>query len=275
MINKTAPISRGYIERSANPGWEVAAPNPMLSPMHIADRYAVLLQEQLRSVFANQQDALHAAADAIARTLVHGRWIFAAGTGHSHLLALELFYRAGGLVRAVPILDDDLMLHRSASRSSAFERENGRAARLLDRYGVSAGDVLLVISNSGRNAVPVEWALEGRNRGATVVALTSRRHSLAHPSRHNSGQRVLEVADIVLDNGGVEGDATLDIQPGLRMGATSTAVGAALLQALAAESASRAIRLGWTPEVYRSSNGTGEAENERYLAEHVGKIPHL
>jgi uncharacterized phosphosugar-binding protein len=247
----------------------------MLSRMHVADRYAVLLQDQLRCVFADQRDAFTAAVEAFARTLARGQWIFAAGTGHSHLLALELFYRAGGLVRAVPLLDDDLMLHRSASRSSAFERENGRAALLLDRYGVASGDVLLVISNSGRNAVPVEWALEGRARGATIIALTSRRHSLAHPSRHESGKRLLEVADIILDNGGVEGDATLEIQPGLRMGATSTAVGAALLQALVAESASRAIQLGWTPEVYRSSNGTGEAENERYLTEYVGRIPHL
>lgn len=243
--------------------------------MTFTQQYLGVLTSQLDRALAGQESVIGQAADALARTLVSGRWVFVAGTGHSHLLALELFYRAGGLVRAVPILDEDLMLHRSASASSGFERESGRAEVLLGRYGVQAGDLLVVISNSGRNAVPVEMAMGGRNRGAVVVALTSRTHSRAHPSRHSSGMRLMDVADIVLDNAGVEGDATLELVPGVTMGATSTAVGAAVLQALAAEGASRAMALGWRPEVYRSSNGGGEAENNRYLAAYAGVIPHL
>jgi len=243
--------------------------------MDIGARYLGILKAQLDSVFTSQTVEFNAAAAAIARALASGKWLYLAGTGHSHLLALELFYRAGGLVRAVPILDEELMLHRSASASSGFERETGRADRMLSRYGVGAGDVLIVISNSGRNAVPIEFAEGGRARGATVIALTSRQHSLAHASRHPSGKRLFEVADVVLDNGGVEGDATLEIAPGISMGATSTAVGAALLQALAAEAASRAVQAGWPPEVYRSSNGSGERENARYLEAYRGRIPHL
>ena len=243
--------------------------------MERAERYLGILRQQLDFVFTTQAHALDAAASAIAEALVTGRTLFVAGTGHSHLLALELFYRAGGLVRAIPILDEDLMLHRSASDSSGFERESGRAEALLERYGVGKGDALIVISNSGRNAVPVELALGGRARGARVIALTSRKHSAAHASRHASGLRLMEVAEVVLDNGGVEGDATVDLGQGVVMGATSTAVGAALLQALAAEAAARAMAAGWTPEVYRSSNGSGEQENARYLEKYRGVIPHL
>ena len=243
--------------------------------MDIGARYLGILKAQLDSVFTCQTGAFDAAAVVIGRALAAGKWLYVAGTGHSHLLALELFYRAGGLVRAVPILDEELMLHRSASASSGFEREAGRADQMLTRYGVGAGDVLIVISNSGRNAVPIEFAQGGRARGATVIALTSRQHSLAHPSRHPSGRRLMDVAEITLDNGGVEGDATLEIAPGVSMGATSTAVGAALLQALAAEAAALAVRAGWTPEVYRSSNGSGERENARYLEVYRGRIPHL
>jgi len=243
--------------------------------MTLTQQYLGGLTSQLERALAGQEALIGQAAEALAKALVSGRWVFVAGTGHSHLLALELFYRAGGLVRAVPILDEDLMLHRSASASSGFERESGRAEALLDRYGVQAGDLLVVISNSGRNAVPVEMAMNGRRRGAVVVALTSCAHSGAHPSRHPSGKRLMEVADIVLDNFGVEGDATLDLGAGVTMGATSTTVGAAVLQALAAEGASRAMSLGWTPEVYRSSNGSGEAENARYLEQYRGVIPHL
>jgi uncharacterized phosphosugar-binding protein len=243
--------------------------------MDIGSRYLGILKAQLDSVFTSQTAEFDAAALAIARALVAGKWLYLAGTGHSHLLALELFYRAGGLVRAVPILDEELMLHRCASASSGFEREAGRADQVLTRYGVGAGDVLIVISNSGRNAVPIELAEGGRARGAIVIALTSRQHSLAHSSRHSSGKRLLEVADVALDNGGVEGDATLEIAPGVSMGATSTAVGAALLQALAAEAAALAVKAGWIPEVYRSSNGSGEQENARYLELYRGRIPHL
>lgn len=243
--------------------------------METAARYLGVLQQQLQSAFEGQSASLDQAAEAVAGALLGGHWVFLAGTGHSHLLALELFYRAGGLVRAVPILDEDLMLHRSASESSAFERESGRAERLLDRYGVTRGDVLFVISNSGRNAVPVELALGGHARGASVIALTSVRHSLAFESRHPSGRRLMEVADVVLDNAGVVGDAAVEVAPGLSLGPTSTAVGAALLQGVAAEGAARALRRGWEPEIYASSNGAGEAGNRRHLDRYRGRIPHL
>ncbi|KAB2674698.1 MAG: SIS domain-containing protein [Verrucomicrobia bacterium] len=240
-------------------------------------RYRAAVEAQLAAAFESQTATIDAVADAVAAALAARRWIWFAGTGHSHLLALEMFYRAGGLVRAVPILDEELMLHVSASRSTEHERESGRAARLLARDGVGAGDVLFVISNSGRNAVPVEFALEGRRLGARVVALTNLRHSNAHASRHPSGKRLAEVADLVLDNQGIEGDAVVPVGAGgeLRVGATSTVVGAALLEAIVAEAVSRAMAAGVDVEVYRSSNGGGEAVNRRYLAEYVGKIPRL
>ncbi len=244
-------------------------------PMQHLDQYRAALMDQLERAFDDQRPALEKASDAVATALRNGHWIYFAGTGHSHLLALEMFYRAGGLVRAVPILDEDLMLHRSASTSTALEREEGRAGRLLDRYGVGGRDVLFVISNSGRNAVPVEFAMEGRARGAAVIAVTSVAHSGAHPSRHDSGRRLMEVADVVLDNAGVEGDAVVGLGDGLRTGATSTAVGAALLQAVMTEGAARALAAGWVPELYRSSNGGGELENNRLLERYRGVIPHL
>lgn len=244
--------------------------------MHAALQYRAAVESQLAAAFERQAEVIGAVADAVAAALAARRWIWFAGTGHSHLLALEMFYRAGGLVRAVPLLDEALMLHQSASRSTEAERESGRAARMLAEAGVAAGDVLFVASNSGRNAVPVELALEGRRLGARVVALTSLRHSAAHPSRHPSGRRLAEVADLVLDNQGVEGDAVVPVgDDGLRVGATSTVVGAALLQAVVAEAVSRARAAGVDVEVYRSSNGGGEAENRRHLDAYVGRIRHL
>src|SRR3954468_6608369 len=87
-------------------------------------------------------------------------------------LGKGFFYRAGGLARACPILDERLMLHKEAIEATYIEREEGYAAKLLDLYPVESGDVLIVASNSGRNAVPIEMALGGRARGMKVIAIT-------------------------------------------------------------------------------------------------------
>jgi uncharacterized phosphosugar-binding protein len=241
------------------------------------DQYLAAVQAQLRAAVDGQRAELAAGGAWLAAALRAGRWWFVFGTGHSHLLALEVFYRAGGLARAVPMLDESVMLHRSASASTEAERRPELAAALLDRYGVGAGDVLTICSNSGRNALPVELALLARARGTRTIALTNRRHSAAFASRHASGRRLAEVADLVLDNAGVPGDAAVPVAADLdlTLGPTSTAVGAVLLHALTLEAVTRARAAGHEPEVYRSSNGAGEAANAALLARYRGVLPHL
>lgn len=206
-------------------------------------------------LMAQEGAAMDAARDAIARTLVGGGLLHVAGSGHSHMLAEEVFYRAGGIAAAQAILDDDLMLHRGAERSTQLERETGQAARVLERYRIAPGDTVVVASNSGRNAYPVELAQIARTRGATVIALTSLNHARAVVSRHPSGKRLFELADIVLDNGGVYGDGVLDV-PGVpdRMGPTSSIVGIWLLNALIAEAVEKVAAEGVAVDVYRSAN---------------------
>ena len=78
-------------------------------------------------------------------------------------------------------------------------------------YGVSCGDVVLIASNSGRNAYPIELALEAKNRGAHVVAITSMKHTTAQSSRHSCGKNLYQIADIVIDNCGEVGDCALSM----------------------------------------------------------------
>lgn len=171
-------------------------------------------------------------------------WVF--GTGHSHLIAEEVWGRAGGIASIRPILEPSLMLHEGLEKSSLFERMPGLAETLLDVHGVQPRDALLIASNSGRNAVPVELAETARTRGVLVVALTSLAHSNSVTSRAASGKRLFEVADVVIDNCGVPGDAILPRDP-VAVGATSTVVGALLAQALSvgiiAEMERRAVPL--------------------------------
>ena len=134
---------------------------------------AALVDQLLERTWPSIVDA----ADVITAALHAGRSLHAFGTGHSHMLAEELYYRAGGLVAVRPILFDGLMLHTGARRSTDLERLPGLAAVLLDDHGMAPGDVLIVASNSGGNAVSTELASLARERGATVIAVSSLAHA--------------------------------------------------------------------------------------------------
>ncbi|MCC5973460.1 MAG: SIS domain-containing protein [Rubellimicrobium sp.] len=245
--------------------------------MTLRHNYRDLVVAIIDRILAEQSDALDAARDAIAGALAGDGVLHVAGSGHSHMLAEEVFYRAGGLAAAQAILDEDLMLHRGAVRSTQLERDSGRAEAALERYRIAPGDVVIVASNSGRNAYPVELAQIAREKGAVVIALTSLAHSRAVPSRHSSGKRLFELADIVLDNGGELGDAALDV-PGLgaRMGPTSSVIGLWLLNALVAEAAEQATARGGTVDVYVSANADRPGESiEDIAARWSGRIAGL
>lgn len=228
--------------------------------------YLARVTELLHDVLDNQWDAIALAAEAVAAALQSGREVHAFGSGHSHLLAEELFYRAGGLVDVRPILFEGLMLHANAPLSTRLERLPGLAGEILADHGVSSGDVLLVFSNSGRNQVATELAAEAQARGLIVVAVTSIAHSRATTPR-GGGRRLFELADIVIDNRGELGDAAVEV-PGFdrRVAPTSTAVGAAVVNAIVAQSVGLLVAAGHEPRVYASSNvDSGDAINGSLL----------
>lgn len=234
------------------------------------DRIVAIMDD----IMAGEAAAMDAARDAIAGALAGGGVLHVAGSGHSHMLAEEVFYRAGGIAAAQAILDEDLMLHRGAERSTRLERESGHAARVLASYEIAPGDVVVVASNSGRNAYPVELALMAKARGAVVIAITSLAHARSVTSRHDSGQRLFEVADIVLDNGGAYGDGSLEV-PGVpeRMGPTSSVIGIWLLNALIAEAVEQVVAQGGKVDIYQSANSEStDAGAQAIVARWRGRI---
>ena len=136
-----------------------------------------------------------------------GHKFFVSGSGHSHTMAEEMYARAGGLAFVVPIFT----MTEHPTKSSNIERLSGYAKILVDLYGISCGDVVLIASNSGRNAYPIELALEAKSRAAHVVAITSMKHTTAQSSRHSCGKNLYQIADIVIDNCGEVGDCALSI----------------------------------------------------------------
>ncbi len=234
------------------------------------------LRNLLTKVEESQAEAIRAAAKLVAECIANDGLIHIFGTGHSHMLAEELFYRAGGLVNVSPILDSGLMLHESALGSTDLERLEGYVALVLRRYTFSPHDIMVVVSNSGRNPGPIEAALEARRWGLPVIALTSLGQSRSSSSRHSSGKRLFELADVVLDNGGVSGDAALDI-PGLpaRVCPTSTIVGAALLHAMVYEATILLRARGQQPHILLSSNLDAAEDPRVVLARYRARIRHL
>ena len=216
-------------------------------------QYLAALQDLLRRIVEEQIDQIEAAADLWANALANGGMVHVFGSGHSSIVCQDVYGRAGGLIQVNWIVADDLLPIRGM-RSSAIERLSGLAAALLDAEPVRAGDALVVVSNSGRNAVPVEMAELAVARGVRTIAVTSLQHSRAFASRAPSGKRLFEVAEIVLDNLAVAGDAAVAVGPpesAVRVGATSTVTGAALLQAVAVEATTRLAAMGIAPRRLR------------------------
>jgi uncharacterized phosphosugar-binding protein len=208
--------------------------------------------------------------------LARDGWLYVFGTGHSHLVAEEVFYRAGGLAHAVPMLEPSIMLHEKAIEATYTERESGFAARLMAQYPVAEGDVLVVVSNSGRNAGPIEMAQLGREKGLRVAAILNRAQSDAWPSRHPSGKKLADVAEVVIDNCGPNGDAWLRL-PGMpdAVGSTSSMVGLLIIQLILVGAVERSLALGVAPEMYISSNTRGDDHNEKLLEKYRRRIRHL
>ena len=238
----------------------------------LTEEYLDRLVAVLKRVKAEQKDNLAAAAEALADCVAKGGAIYAFGCGHSGLVVQDVFYRAGGLMLINAVFAPGLQLDvRPVTLSSEVERMPGYAAVILEGLGAKPGDALLVVSTSGRNAVPVEMAQGAKERGMTVIGVTSRAYAAATPSRHASGKHMHEFADIVIDNLSEPGDACMEV-PGLeqKMGPTSGAVGCALLQCLAMETVARLVARGQVPPVFMPANYPGGTEHNARLIEQYG-----
>lgn len=229
-------------------------------------RYFAHLQKNLQEVLDHEGPNIRKAAEMVAQSYRQGGKLYTFGSGHSHLIAEELYLRAGGLACVHAILPPELMLHQMPTKSTSIERLEGYAKILAEQYHLEAKDTILVISNSGRNAVPVEMCLEAKKIGASVIALTSMKHSSGCVSRHSSGKKMYEIADVTIDNHVEKGDASFYVE-GLKygIGPTSDAVGIAIAQALVCEVAELLVRDGIEPPIFTSSNVDGGHELNKHL----------
>lgn len=231
---------------------------------------AIGLLERVRD---EEADAVRSAGTLLADTVAAGGRLFAFGAGHSSLPAQDLVYRAGGLALmnlfALPgLVGVDV---RPAPLGSALERVDGLASAALATSPLRAGDALVIISLSGRNALPVEMALEARARGVKVIGVTSVAYAAETEPRNPSGTFLKDHCDVVLDSKIAVGDAelTLDGVPA-PFAPASTVVTSALLQAVMATAAGSLADRGIQPPLLRSGNVDGGHDWNRRVMEEYG-----
>ena len=191
------------------------------------------VESVLSKVMQTQCEKIEMAAELVANSLEKDGMLYVFGCGHSHIIGEDLFYRAGGTAAVCAMLDGDLMLHEGAVKSSHYERMSGLAKPVFDRYGLMEDDVLLVVSTSGINSVPIEMAMCAREKGIPVVAIVSQAYA-GDTSRHTSGKKLHDVADVLLDNGVCHGDAAVMVgDTDQRVGPISTISACLIAQSIA------------------------------------------
>lgn len=237
--------------------------------MNAIDLYFSEISRILSDVLSTQRDAIERAAEAVAGASMRRSNIFSFGCSHAGLLSMELFYRTGGMATINPIRAPGMMLEISPiTMTSEMERMEGYGEMILKNTPAKKGDVLLIHSVSGRNAVTIEMARAAQTLGMTVIALTNMQTSTTVPSRHSSGKKMYDFADIVIDNCGCRGDSALQLE-GLaeKTAPSSTAVGAVIANAVVARAIERMLEAGVEPPVFISANIEGGDEHNRRIME--------
>ncbi|MFJ8071968.1 SIS domain-containing protein [Peribacillus sp. NPDC096447] len=233
------------------------------------------VQALLTIVEQQEKQSIKESVEHIAKAVMSDGIIHLFGSGHSHILTEEVFYRAGGLAAIRPIFVEDLMLFKGASRSSQLERQNDLSEKFMHDEDIRPGDVCIVISSSGVNPVPIDVATIAKEKGAFVIGLTSPEYAKSCPSRHKQKHYLHDVVDLVIDNHIAKGDTLLKSN-NIPFGSGSTVVGAVLLNMIFTQVIQTIIESGESPPVFLSSNIEGADEhNQKIIAKYKTRIPQL
>ena len=174
-----------------------------------------------KKIFATQKQNIIDACQMGYDSILKGKKFYVLGTGHSHVVAEELYARLKGTDFFTPIIPPEFMLHQFPGKSSAIERLAPYADIVLGMYPLEEGDTIMLVSNSGRNGLLVELALRAKEKKANLITMVNYEQAKVIPSRHSNGKNMIHYADMIIDNCGPFGDAGHDLGDGLMTGSTS------------------------------------------------------
>lgn len=239
--------------------------------------YLKKICDLLSCVEDKESKAMELAAKSAYRSIKNGGLLHVFSSGHSHMIAEEMFYRAGGLVPINPILDESLMIHKGAIQSTRNERISGKAEEILKKENLKEGDTIIISSNSGINVIGIEAAMYAKRRGLTIVAVTSVEASKGLESRHESKKRLYQVSDIVIDNHVPSGDGMITIPANQQTTAGgSTFSSLFIAQRIVLMIENLYLEDGEIPPVFISANvPNGMEHNMKLIEQYKHRIPLL
>jgi uncharacterized phosphosugar-binding protein len=240
----------------------------------VFSQYLAALRAAIDDIEATQLPLIREAAARFAETIKKERLVHVFGTGHSRMAVEEMFPRYGSFPGFHPIVELSMTYHNAVvgangQRQAMFlENVQGFGAVLWRNFATAPDDALLAISTSGCNAVTIDVALEAKKRGMVVVALTSLYHAAVSASRHESGKKLHEVADLVLDQKAPAGDSAVWID-GLEtpVAPLSSVTGCTIINLVKAEVARLLTEAGSPPKVLTAACHLGDARSRELFEE--------
>ena len=233
----------------------------------------------IERIRTTQLSAIERAGEAVAAAIAGGRLAYLFGSGHSVIPVMDVFPRYGSFVGFVPLYDPRLMWSNVVGPGGArellwLERKEGYAAVFLQSYPLRRGDCLLVFSHGGLNAAPIEAALYARERGLTVISVSSLANAAATAPTHSSGKRLSDAADIAIDNCVAPEDSQVDVGRPEKVAAGSTMAVVYVAMTLVAETGARLVAKGYPPTTFVSPNvpGVAPGHNMRVFETHARRL---
>ena len=233
-------------------------------------KYYSSVVEILGRIESTQSENIQKAADLMADCTKSGGIVHAFGTGHSHLVAEDIFWRGSTLANVHAILEPSMTGHAEITKSEYMEKLEGAGKLIVDYHRLSSPDVIIVISNSGNNVVPIDVAIEASKRGVKVISITSFEYANHLKTLHVSGRKLKDVADVAIDNCCPIGDAAVSFEDlPMKVGAVSTVAGSFIVHSLIVQTVEDLLNQGIKPDVY--FNGSFMA-NSREVEEYNQRV---
>jgi uncharacterized phosphosugar-binding protein len=229
-------------------------------------KYYEKISEVLANIHSTQKAQIEKAGEIAASAISANRRVYLFGSGHSVIPVMDIFPRYGSFVGFFPLYDPRLMWTNVVGPGGArellwLETREGYIEVFLQSYPLEAGDVMVVFSHGGLNAAPIEAALYAKNKGLTVITVSSLANAKVSKANHSTRKKLPDVADIAIDNCVAPEDAQVDIGRPEKIAAGSTIAAVFVAMALVAETGARLIAKGYTPQTFVSPNTPGSEKN--------------
>ena len=225
-------------------------------------RYFTIMQAVVENVFNTQEENMAKAANILANTTKNEGIIHLFGSGHSSLIAEDVFWRAATLANVHAIFESAVAGINEVTKTSKIEKLEGIGQVIVEYNRIMPPDTIICISNSGNNAATVDVALAAKARGVPVIAITNVTYADQLTTHHSSGKKLKDVADVVIDNCSLYGDAAVELDGfPQKVGATSTIPAAFIVPALLVQTCENLLEDGVQPDVYYNGHLAYEDPN--------------